>query len=161
MANIRLSIMTIVFSCFFLIFSLALPPSRTTEGIGPGGWPTTILVLMLILGILLLIKGIRERNQSTAQEKKDSAPEVHPFRHWVITGITALFILCIPIFGFVITLPLFLVTVALILGMKRKVSAISFSLISSALFIYLFTHVFQVPLPRGTGIFRSFSLLFY
>lgn len=60
MANMVLSIIFIVFAGVFLFFSLQLPPSESSDLIGPGAWPTFILSLMLFLSIVLLVRSIME-----------------------------------------------------------------------------------------------------
>lgn len=54
--NYILSVTAILFALFFLFFSAQLPPAHSPGDIGPGGWPSTILVLMLVLGVVLLVK---------------------------------------------------------------------------------------------------------
>ncbi len=169
-ANVVLSIITIVFSIFFLIQSLKLPFGTSTN-IGAGGWPTIILILLLFMGLFLLVKSLVQmkavkraghHEQTVTDEKESFEPDVvFPYKHWITSIIILLYLIAISVLGFVVATPLFIFIMALIMGMRHWGKLAATSLISSALFIYVFTILLSIPLPRGVGIFRSISLIFY
>lgn len=156
-------ILSTLFSLFFLIMALLLP--KTPQGIGPGGWPSVILGLMLILSLLLLIKTYRSHQQVGAdQEVKEEQGEhvtSRSYRHWLVLGISVLYFFLMPYIGFVVATPLYLIAVARLLGMTGWLKIICLSIICSAFFIYLFAITLMLPLPRGLGLFRTLSLLLY
>ena len=171
-SNYVLPIGTMVFSCFFLIFSLALP--RANEGIGPGGWPTAVLSLMFILGGALLIRVHKDEKKkseaaelpsscgSDKTEKQDVSTEnCRPHRHWVVAGVIFLYFFTMQYLGMMIVTPIFIIVMALVLGMRNWIAILMTALLSTAVFIALFANVLSLSLPRGMGIFRSFSSIFY
>jgi hypothetical protein len=65
------------------------------------------------------------------------------------------------IVGFVVLTPFFLVAFMILLGEKSWPWMIGLSLGMTALIVIAFTQAMYVPLPRGTGFFRAFSVFFY
>ncbi len=171
-SNFVISLITIAFSAFFFIYSMTLPSPEDAEKIGPGGWPSTILVLMFILGLTLLLRTILQKKKETAAIKtniegdhtemsKDVKPNHLSKNHYIVTGILVLYAIVVPIIGFLFASFLLLLSLAWLFGMKRKLNLVVTSVVSSLFFIYLFTIVLQMPLPRGWWLFREISLLFY
>ncbi len=74
----------------------------------------------------------------------------------VLVYLTAL-----PWMGFVSTTPLFIIAFMLGLGEKRvSVLVMAPVLITPALFLFFIKFV-SIPLPRGSGVFLTFSRMFY
>jgi hypothetical protein len=156
-------VISILFSLFFLILALLLPDSPT--GIGPGGWPSVILGLMLTLSVILLYKTIMSQKQEN-NSKEVTAEQEHPvpshsYRHWLVFGLSFLYFFLMQYIGFILATPIYIIVTARILGMQVWLKLIIIALLSSALITYLFAIMLMLPLPRGMGIFRTFSLLFY
>lgn len=172
MSNFFLPISTIAFSCFFLIFSLSLP--KATEGIGPGGWPTVILTLMLVLGVVLFIRVYKEEKKKKAlaaefpqpcgaeQVKGEASTELaHPYRHWLVAGIIFAYLFIIQYVGMMLTTPFFIIAMGKTLGLRGWVKLTIIALLFTTFIIGLFGIVLTLSLPQGVGIFRTFSSLFY
>ncbi|WP_102346302.1 tripartite tricarboxylate transporter TctB family protein [Bacillus sp. Marseille-P3661] len=172
-SNLVLSIITIVFSVIFFIYSKTLPAPEDAEKIGAGGWPSTILLLMFILGVWLLVRTLLEKkketvstvskveNNSNGDSKEIVEPPMFSKNHYIVTFILVAYAIAVPIIGFLIATFLLVLSLAWLLGMKRKRNLAITSVASSLFFIYLFTIVLQLPLPRGWWLFREISLLFY
>lgn len=169
-ANLVLSTITILFSLFFLFQSLKLPFGNAAN-IGAGGWPTMILILLLCMGVYLLAKTIvkmktlQTNNHGELPEDKENVilePKIlFPHKHWSTSGIILLYIIAISYLGFLLATPLFIFGMSLFLGMKGWFKLISVSLLTSISLVYVFIILLSIPLPRGMGVFRQLSLLFY
>ncbi len=172
--NFVLAGITVLFAIFFLIFSLQLPPSSTPITLGPGVWPTTILLFMLIMGIILFIRTLLEKGRASNEKKADDilaqsediekefeAVEVYKSKYMLVIGVLFVSLLAMSYLGFIITAPLMLIAIAIIIGIKRWVPIILASLIGTACLTYIFPIVLSVTLPRGVGIFKSFTEMFY
>lgn len=175
--NIVLASVTILFSIFFLIFSLQLPPSPNPITLGPGFWPTTILVMMLIMGVALFVRTWLEQakvkankvskeeksiiEQSEEVEEEFSSEIVHKTRYLQIFSILIISLLLMKYLGYIITTILFIIAIAYIIGIKKWINVIITSVIGTAALTYLFAILLNITLPRGIGIFRSFTSLFY
>lgn len=62
--------------------------------------------------------------------------------------------------GFIVDCFLFLIAYGILLGEKRPVRLILFSLIITAILYLLFQGALAIMLARGVGVFREFSLFF-
>ncbi|ADC50550.1 TctB transporter component [Alkalihalophilus pseudofirmus OF4] len=166
MPNIIFSLLIVVFSMFFLIQSLKLPIG-TSSNIGAGAWPTTVLLLLMSLGIILLVKSSKKmkalqyRGEVETQDRGDVIEIKFPRMHLIVTLLIFSYVLSINILGFLTATPFFIFILAFLLGMSNWIKLIITALSSSFVIVYVFTIVLNVPLPRGVGIFRAFSLLIY
>lgn len=163
MGNIIFGCIIVIASILLLFPALTLPFMNDNGVLGAGGWPTAILLLLLILGTVLIIRSYREKQNNSEPEPKSSNATANSNgqKHWKIAFILALFICCIPILGFILSLPLFVVSSVWLLGMHKKINLALTTILTSGFFIYLFIILLQIPFPRGIGIFRELSLLVY
>lgn len=167
-ADKSLAYITILFSAFFLIFSLQLPFGNLNN-IEAGGWPSVILMLLLIMGVILLVKTIYQERQEKKvltdgnNEKEQLGREAvnTSKKHLIIAAILLVYIFGIKYLGFSLATPIFIAVLAFTLGMKSWIKLLFISLISTACFTYLFAVVLGIPFPRGIGVFRDLSLLLY
>lgn len=172
-SNIVLGVITILFSVFFLIYTLQIPEARSSSIIGPAGWPTIILTFMLIMGILQIVKSVRETKKVTNKSEEDTSlneelPQVEgkdnekvSGSHWYVLAAIALYILLLPIVGFLVVTPILFLFLAWLFGMRKKIHLISTTLVSYIIFILLFIYALNIPFPRGIGIFRTISFWIY
>ncbi|MFD2043560.1 tripartite tricarboxylate transporter TctB family protein [Ornithinibacillus salinisoli] len=175
-SNLVLGIITILFSVFFLIVSLQIPEARSSTVVGPAEWPKIILIFMLILGILQIIKTVREHKKSVQDKQKsgmDSNEDVELPQvkgrvnesingsHWYILVAIIVYVILLPIVGFLFVTPFLFFFLAWLLGMRKKVQLFMTTLVSYIIFILLFIYVLGIPFPRGVGIFRTVSFWIY
>lgn len=134
---------------------MALLLPKTSQSIGPGGWPSVILGLMLILSLLLLIKTYRSHQQVNADQEVEAEQEEHvtscSYRHWLVFWISVLYFFLMPYIGFVVATPLYLMAVTRLLGMTGWLKIICLSIICSAFFIYLFAITLMLRFPEEQG----------
>lgn len=172
-ANIITAILTILFSVFFLISALNIPNDRSSIAVGPAEWPIMILSFMMAMGILLLItsirdhkKGISENGEAVELSGDDLIgdrrnPNIVKGGHWYILLAIAIYILLLPIIGFLFVTPVLFLFLAWLLGLKKKRILILVTVIAMSTFVLLFIYALNIPFPRGIGIFRSISFLVY
>jgi hypothetical protein len=176
-ANLVLSVITIIFSLFFLYHATQLPPSRSAASLGPAFWPTAVLIVMLVMGVILLIRTIRHMRQSDAVadpspaaeleelgvhvpvEEEVTPPQALRHRHWVMVALLAVYVLVMNYAGFLVSTILYLAASAWVLGLRRVVPLTLTSVISTVVIVYLFSSILSVPLPRGVGVFQTISQL--
>lgn len=157
----------IAFAGFFLMSTTEIQSANKTTILGPKAWPSIILILMLVLAIMGVIKTfITSKKAAVAQVENSEIEEPErrlfniPFSLVSIFSII-LYTVGLYVFGFIISTVLFLYLLTQLLGAKKQLVIILLSVILTAVFVWLFSIVLSVPLPRGIGIFREFSLLFY
>lgn len=161
------SVSTILFSAFFLIVSL-LTPVRSSTFIGSNQWPNMVLAFTLVLGVFKLIKTIKQyrydNNKKEHYQKENIEENIEVLsrnRHWIILSILALYTLLLPYTGFIISTTVLIGFLFSLLGIRKKGVIILLSLASNAFFIVLFAIGLNITLPRGIGIFETFSFIFY
>lgn len=172
-SNLVLGVITILFSVFFLIYALQIPEARSSSVVGSAGWPIIILTFMLVMGILQIIKTIRQTKRDcnkVAEElsENDNEQQVEGKdnekingSHWYVLVAIALYVLLLPIIGFLFVTPLLFLFLAWLFGMRKKIHLIMTTLLSYIVFVLLFIYALGIPFPRGIGIFRTISFWIY
>lgn len=173
--NLVLASITIVFSLFFFIVALQLPPSPSPMTLGPGFWPKTILLLMFIMGVILFIRSLRERAKASREKEVDkniiekseeveeefAAEIVHKTKFLHVLAVLIVATLLMSYLGYIVTTILFIIAIAFVIGVRKWLPVIITSVIGTAVATYLFGVLLNIALPKGIGIFRSLSEIFY
>ncbi len=166
-----LSIAIMIFASFFLVMSLQLE-SRSSVEIPPGAWPLFLTVMMLILGIVLTVRSFKKPNNkldhSSAMKQEETAEDilvedelVYPKNFIFLFGGLVVYVSLLGYLGFIVATLLVIFGITGLFGMKKWFNRLLTSVLSTAGFIILFPILLQLPFPRGEGIFRTISLLFY
>ena len=96
------------------------------------------------------------------QRKSSAVTQATPWaRNAGAIGLSVAYFLLLPLIGFILSTPLFMMSFMLLLGEKSKGWIVGVSIGMTAIIVVLFTKAMYVPLPRGEWLFRQFSLLFY
>ncbi|MFB5662328.1 tripartite tricarboxylate transporter TctB family protein [Alteribacillus sp. HJP-4] len=173
--NYALSLLTILFSTFFLFIAYQLPEGRSyATTLGPKDWPIIVLFLMLFMGVCLLIKTIltQKKADDTKKEEEVSSNEsvetelieneaVYKNKHWWILASLVIYTYIMGFVGFTLANAFFVTIVILIFGIKRKINAAIIGVTSTVVFVAMFGTLLNIPLPRGIAFFRELSFLFY
>ncbi len=150
-----------------------IPDLRSSVVIGPEEWPMMILGFMLIMGILLLITTVKARNKGMSAggeavelsgehlANKQKNPNIVNVGHWFILLAIALYILLLPLIGFLFVTPALFLFLAWLLGLKKKRTLVLVTIIAMVIFVLLFIYALNIPFPRGIGIFRTISFFIY
>lgn len=157
----------IISGTIFLGSLLLFFEARKFEGhdvytkLGPAYWPEFLLICLMGLSIWVAVDAFRERKKAEPEKKEEPKVESGKVRLLIAIGFILLYFLLINITGFVALTPFFLIAFMYLLGERKKGWMIGISLGITALIVYVFTKAMYVPLPRGTGIFLTFSQFFY
>ncbi len=122
-------------------------------------WPKIILVLILIFAFIQVLIGIK------TIKREGKLPNISmklPRKTFILSIlIIILYIASMDILGFLLSTLLFQILFLLNLHEKRLSVIFLVPTIMTVIYYVLFIKVLFAPLPRGIGIFRMFSLLFY
>lgn len=164
----------LIFTVSAVFFALAtkIPPPHLESPLGAGFWPKVILLLLFItsgihLGKLLLRKKeVEERLARQVEEERkreeEETGERKVFSLFLFGAvITFLYIYLIRWIGFAVATPIFMAAFTYITGYRKKIMVAVVSLATVAIFLLLFVRATYIPLPRGFGIFKEISVLFY
>lgn len=160
----------LIFSLFILAASLFLywvsgsfAKSTVLQGahMGPSFWPRLILGALIVLSGIVAAGTVRRISRDKAWGEALLTFDRGKMRFFAALALCIAYLFFLPLVGFVALTPLFMILFMLLLGEKSKGWIIGVSLVMTAVVVILFTKAMYVPLPRGVGLFREFSLLFY
>jgi putative tricarboxylic transport membrane protein len=156
--NLFVAVGFLLFSAWMFFEAGRFPVSRATA-VGPEFWPQIVMGGMFVFSALLVIGTVIYRRQYAAESLQEKQPYPHNF--WLVLGYTAAYVAGMEWIGFVVATILFLGALFWILKF-RQTKPLLLVIFGSTLFsVLLFPRLLGIPLPRGTGLFRTISLFFY
>ena len=156
------TILLVACSLYFHV-AAAFSQYKHHDLVGPALWPKIILFSVIILSGSLFIKNafIFFKTQKLAQEVASPLEKKGAFMLRLTIILTLLYCLGLPYTGFLFSIICFQFFVLLILKVK-KIQILIFYPLGLTLLIYMiFIKFLNITVPRGTGIFLTFSRLFY
>jgi hypothetical protein len=132
----------------------------TRTSLGAGFVPRLTASILFLLGLILLVRGVKQRRSPMAA---NPSPEAAPTPE-AIEGLAGplpvllnillffIYLLCLEPIGFMLTTPFYVFCQILLLSNPKKIACFRFAGIAVALTaasFYLFTRFFQVLLPNG------------
>jgi putative tricarboxylic transport membrane protein len=160
----EITICAVVFFISLYLFTVAAGyrGNEVYGKLGPGFWPKLILLCMMILSVWIAADAFRARKASgKSQGMEPGKRGFERIRFFSALLIMMGYFFLLNIIGFVALTPFFLIGFMVLLGEKSWPWMVGLSLGMTALIVVAFTQAMYVPLPRGTGIFHAFSVLFY
>jgi hypothetical protein len=127
--------------------------------VGPDYWPQLILGGMLILGVILLVDVIKRKGKMKGKEEE--APKPYPQNLYIVLGLALVYTFAMNYLGFAISTLLLMIALMWVLKVRKIKTIMLTSVLTTTFMVVLFPKIMMVPMPRGTGIFRVISLLFY
>jgi hypothetical protein len=161
--------------CFFLYLRLFIGSFmnltiKRWRFVGPDFWPNWILNFAILITAFLLISSIRDvylASKGAGSECVEEEPAAEEAtcnelgRTLGVVGITFVYLYLIRTIGFIVATIMFGIIYLLFLRERRPLILFSIPTVLVLLIYVVFTKVLTVPLPRGTGIFRTISNFFY
>lgn len=143
------SLLFLLTGIYGLFFSMHLPMGRWNEP-GPGVFPITLSILLLISGVSWFILGKQGTEGNREEEKADwrniAGTLPTPLK---IVGITALFILAFSRAGYLAASSLYLFALLLVVSRYRVIVSILLAVSISIGSWYFFEKLLAVQLPKG------------
>ncbi len=125
----------------------------------PQMWPRGILVLLILVSLVLMGKLLFQKS-----EEGVGKGEERPKTKWtmMLGGILILFlyIFFMKYLGYIVSTLVFALCAMLLLGNRNKVQLFVVPIVLTIFVFFVFTYAMYIPLPKGAGIFRAFSLMF-
>jgi hypothetical protein len=156
-AEITIAATLLICSVFFYFETYRFPKTRVSD-IGPEYWPQLLLAGLILLSVWLLYD-IYARREDLKAGTRDILP--YPRRFWYTLVLAVAYTLIMPVLGFTISTLIFSFSIMRTLGMRQLKKLLIIAPGTTAFFVLLFPKIMAVPMPRGTGVFRAISLLFY
>ena len=122
----------------------------TLDIVGPDGYLGGVGVLLVILGVLLAIAGLREaRRRAASGNAAPAADDAGGYAHVALIVALLAYAVVLPVAGYVASTVVFMLAVFRIMGVSSWVRAALGAIAITALFYAAFTRVADLPLPRG------------
>ena len=170
MGNIIMAAAITVAAVVIFFNSLGFPVVGNT--VSAGFWPRLISVFLFITSgmttyeaIIQYRRGLVKETKEQRKERIQSGPDYYPWGQKRMLGTCVLFgcymLFALNNIGFILSTIIFVFVLTIWLGNKKYWQAALNSVFTTAGCTMLFCKIMMMPLPRGTGIFRAFSLMFY
>ena len=170
MGHIIMSMLILLFGVVIFANSFGFPELQGGALPDAGVWPRIIAILLIVCSVLALINDLKAYKKSreipdAEKPKKEDAEGYDPkgrvrmIGSILILGLYSL--LGLRYLGFVTSTLLVIPAVMLWLGERKWLRIALLTVIMTFACVFIFCKFMLIPLPRGMGIFRSFSLLFY
>ena len=170
MGHIIMSLVILVFAVVMFANSFGFPEIQGGSIPDAGSWPRIVAALLIFFTCLALYEDFkawrREKSSSKSETLDDKQPEGYdPLgRRRMIKVVVLMFlymVIGLKYMGFIFSSLVFIPIFMILLGNRKPVVVSLNTLAVTASCYLLFCKFMMIPLPRGMGIFRSFSLLFY
>ena len=143
-SELVVGLLIVALGIFVFCYSFTLKTAET--GIGAGGYPKFIGVVLIILGAcqtaISLYQKVRSPEFNVDSKKLIKLVE--------LVGSMMLYLWLLPHLGFVIMTPILLIVLMLLFGIKGWVMGLVVAIVFTIIVYLLFTEVFLVFLPRFT-----------
>jgi len=160
MGDIIFHVLLLVVLGVFFKESLLIDMGRTTDPIGPAGFPQGIMVITIVLTVISLFQTIRKRKAEPAADTPHKPQELTKEFIGLLASII-LFVLLVDTLGFIVAFILFTFGLLLLLGERKYGKMAGISVAVSIGFALLFGNLLSVPLPRGVEILKLLSYYLY
>ncbi len=158
----------LIFTAYCFWYIGASIPTPDPGKMGAGAWPQLLLgalfflIMINIYNVIKKNKNHKNNEDGNSEENKKSYPIIirEILKHKFLWGSLILFTytLILDQLGFLLSTVLFVFSYMSLLSEKRLRVKIIASIVITIVIYLLFTKALQVPLPRGTGIFREVAL---
>lgn len=141
----------LVFCMWVYILLRDFPPGTIQEGMGPGFLPGLLIIAIAILSLVLIAGGLINLKRGTAPLEKETQPPVFGPNlkiPGILIGIVSVYLICLEVFGFLITTPFFILSTMKVMGSNFKTAVLT-GIILSVLIYLIFAVGLNVPLPTG------------
>jgi putative tricarboxylic transport membrane protein len=160
--NIVIGLILLGVSGFYYFSTKDLPPPTKTENLGSAFFPTLLAGLLAILALLLIVNSLFSRRASDQGEEKAAIAGAERLEEDSFFGegisykfllgtaaLCTLYVILLPIIGYLISTPLFLISLIRLMRKGKWVANVTISILLTASLYLLFARALGVSLPPG------------
>lgn len=150
-------------ACFLFYVATTFPKFEHADKLGPAFWPEIILLLTIILSGMLIAKNVSDwlKKRKTGLHPVIEEKQGNLKRLSVAIVVSLVYGFMVPYSGFLLSILLFQIIFLLILKVKKIWILIFYPVGLTVVIYFIFIKILYIPLPRGQGIFLTFSRFFY
>lgn len=150
-------------ACFLFYVATTFPMFEHADKLGPAFWPKIILLLTIILSGTLTAKNglnwFKSKDTGHHPVNEEHQGNLKPLS--LAIAVSLIYGFSVPYTGFLLSIFLFQIIFLLILKVKKVWTLIFYPVSLTAVIYLIFIKILYIPLPRGQGIFLTFSRFFY
>jgi len=144
--NIIISIVFIIFSCFYAFLTTNLPARNLPNTLGSDFMPWLLVICLFFLSALLLFKTLF----MVTSEKCDYKISMKEGSGIIfLTILVFLYVKAMNMFGFLSLTPIFIAVLMFISGSRKWKEVVIVAAVVTFGIYFFFSKVFRVPLPEG------------
>ena len=154
-----------VLSIYLWIEADGFPTSRRFAQADADFWPKAVFGTMALITAIMVVRGLMGLR---GPKDADTPAFVMTSENWVsvarvgaMAGLILAFYFALQIVGFPIATITFLFLASFVIPYPNHAIRVAFALGFTVALVLFFTKALQLPLPRGTGVFYEFNVLFY
>lgn len=151
--NLITGTILLIFSVVFWFGADAIPKSRLGGSVGADGLPKMLAIALGVLSAGLIIQTLlmmRAAVAAASVSRERRAEELSLYlRGFGMIAIGAGYLVLVPYLGYMLTIALLLLTVAIYNGKRPSRGLFVFVALGCVVFYALFVRVLDVPLPAG------------
>ncbi len=161
-SNIIIGTILLALSAFYYFSTKDLPPPSKVESLGAAFFPTLLAILLAALALMMVLTSLASGKTSHTKDEKAVVSggerlEEDSFGSGAISykfllgtiGISIPYIVLLPIVGYLLITPIFLITMIRLLGKKKWLHNITVSALLTVALYLLFATMLGVTLPQG------------
>jgi putative tricarboxylic transport membrane protein len=150
-----------LFGVFIYYVATQIPKPAFGYGIGPDLWPKIMLAGIIFLTAILLIKGWKKRPKESKPASEEGVEKPSRTRMVAVLVLSFIYTYAMYQWGFLVVTPFFIAVMLYLLRYRKVWAFFVYSIGFTGVFYLIFVMAASIILPRGHGIFRTFSLIFY
>ncbi|MGI6028287.1 MAG: tripartite tricarboxylate transporter TctB family protein [Candidatus Heteroscillospira sp.] len=170
MGHIVMSLVILLFGVVLFANSFGFPEIQGGSIQDAGAWPRIVAALLIFFTCLALYEDYKnwKREKALPESERPDPTKAEGYdpkgRRRMLGAVTLMLLYMVfglKYLGFIASSLVFIPLFMYLLGNRKPIVIILNTLAVTILCYLLFCKFMMIPLPRGMGIFRSFSLLFY
>ncbi len=131
----------VLLGIFILINALNMP--NMPLGLGPGDFPEIVSMGLIICGVILAIRSIRNPEKPKKMYSASSLKDI-----LILIFLSLLYVYLVSYIGFLYLTPFLMFATMYLFGYRKIPYAIIISIVFTLLVYYIFYGIFKVPLPQ-------------
>ena len=138
--------------------------SSSFTGLGshnPGSWPKMVTTVLMVLGAVLAVQGYFQQRTRSKASGRAADEDIDGSKLYLTAALLFAYVVCMKYVGFLAATFMYQIAMMRLLGSRNWLVSAGLSLAFTVGALLIFNKLLFVPVPRGVGAFRAFSLLFY
>jgi hypothetical protein len=161
-SNIVIGIILLIFAALYYLSTLGFPPPSKMDNLGSAFFPELLTGALVLLSVLLILTSVFRgrgseddgdaaviKGAERLEEDSFVAENISWKSLFAAVGLPFIYVGMIPILGYLICTPLFLIALIRLLGYEKWVNNVAASVGLTAALYLLFVTALGVRLPEG------------